>query len=164
MLKQWPRLDITRSNRHQLRAPVDTLKYHYIQSSMDNIAEHYNLHGFESVAEHLENINSLLADNKYLFPIAEHVEGGVRGPNPMQIESKAANEWLLSTSFPAIANTWFIYIKFYHWVNNRGKYADGVNNSMMKDKDGHTPSPLIILPSPGCAIISWSGKRSKVFI
>jgi len=34
----------------------------------------------------LEFIDSLLADNKYLFPIAERVEGGVRGPNPTQRE------------------------------------------------------------------------------
>jgi hypothetical protein len=40
----------------------------------------------------LEFTDSLLADNKYLFPVAEHVEGGVRGPNPTQRESKAANK------------------------------------------------------------------------
>jgi hypothetical protein len=40
----------------------------------------------------LEFIDSLLADNKYHFHIAEHVEGGVRGPNPTQRESKAAKE------------------------------------------------------------------------
>ena len=38
-----------------------------------------------------------MADNKYLFPVAERVEGGVRGPNPTQRESKADNEWLVST-------------------------------------------------------------------
>jgi len=38
----------------------------------------------------------------------------------------------------------FIYIKFYHRANNCGKYADGFYNSMIDDKDGHIPSPLII--------------------
>jgi len=38
----------------------------------------------------------------------------------------------------------FIYIKFYHRVNNHGKYADGFSNSMIDDKDGHIPSPLIM--------------------
>jgi hypothetical protein len=51
----------------------------------------------ESAAECLEFIDSLLADNKYLFPEVEHVEGGVRSPNPMQRQSNAANEWLGST-------------------------------------------------------------------
>jgi len=64
---------------------------------MENIAELYDLHRIESAAERLEFIDSLLADTKYLFPIAERVEGGVRGPNPTQRESKAANEWLAST-------------------------------------------------------------------
>ena len=52
----------------------------------------YDLHRFESAAEHLEFIDSLLADNKYHFPVAERVEGGVPGPNLMQRESKAANK------------------------------------------------------------------------
>jgi len=64
---------------------------------MDNIAELCDLHHFESAAERLEFIDSLLADNKYLFPVAERVEGGVRSPNPTQRESKAANEWPAST-------------------------------------------------------------------
>jgi hypothetical protein len=54
---------------------------------MDNIAELYGLHRFESAAEHLEFIDSVLADNKYLFPIAERVEGGVRDRKPTQRES-----------------------------------------------------------------------------
>jgi len=48
----------------------------------------------------VEFIESLLADNKYLFPVAERVEGGVHGPNPTQRESKADNEFLESTSLP----------------------------------------------------------------
>jgi hypothetical protein len=56
-----------------------------------------DLHCVESAAERLEFIDSLLADNKYLFPVAECLEGGVRGPNPMQKESRADNELLAST-------------------------------------------------------------------
>jgi len=104
MLKQWPMLDITRSNWYQVRAQVDKVKSHFIQSARDNIAELYDLHHFESTAERLEFIDSLLADTKYLFPIAECVEGGVRGPNPTQRESKAANKWLASTLLPGGSN------------------------------------------------------------
>jgi len=92
MLKQRPTLDITRSNRYQVRAQVDKVKSHFIQSAMDNIAELYDLHRFESNAERLEFIDSLLADNKYLFPLPERVEGGVCSPNPTQRVSKAANK------------------------------------------------------------------------
>jgi len=100
MLNQRPTLDITRSNRYQVCAQVDKVKSHFIQSARDNIAELYDLHRFESNAERLEFIDSLLADNKYLFPLAERVEGGVRGPNPTQRVSKAANEWPASTLLP----------------------------------------------------------------
>jgi hypothetical protein len=92
MLKQQPALDITHSYRFQVRAQVDKVKSHFIQSVQKIIAEHCDLHRFESAAERLEFIDSLLADNKYLFPIADHVEGGVSGPNPTRRESKAANE------------------------------------------------------------------------
>jgi len=104
MLKQWPTLDITHSNRYQVRAHVDRVKSHFIQSARDNIAELYDLYRFESATERLEFIYSLLADNKYLFPVAERVEGGVRGPNPMQRESKAANKWPVSTLLPGGSN------------------------------------------------------------
>jgi hypothetical protein len=53
----------------------------------------------------LKFIYSLLAENKYLFPVAEHVEGGVPGPNPTQRESKAANEWPASTLLPGRSNS-----------------------------------------------------------
>jgi hypothetical protein len=33
----------------------------------------------------------------YIFVIAEYIEGGVRGPNPMQSELEAAHEWLASS-------------------------------------------------------------------
>jgi len=97
MLNQRPTVDITRSNRYKVRAQVDKVKSHFIQSARDDIAELYDLHRFESAAEHLEFIDSLLAENKYLFAVAEHVEGGVRGPNQMQRESKADKAWLAST-------------------------------------------------------------------
>jgi len=85
-------LDITCSNRYQVQAQVDQVKSHFIHPARDNLAELYDLHRFESAAERLEFIDSLLADTKYLFPMAEHVEGGVCGPNPTQRESKAANK------------------------------------------------------------------------
>jgi hypothetical protein len=78
MLNQLPTLDITRSNRYQVRAQVVKVKSHLIQSAGDNIAELYDLHRFESPAEHLVFIDCLLADNKHLFPISECVEGGVQ--------------------------------------------------------------------------------------
>jgi len=97
MLNEQPTVDITCSNRYQVHAQVDKVKSHFIQSARDNIAELYDLRHFESTAERFEFIDSLLADNKYLLPVAERVEGGVRRPNPMQRESKADNEWLAST-------------------------------------------------------------------
>jgi hypothetical protein len=104
MLKQRPTLDTTRSDWYQVRAQVHKVKSHFIQSARDNIAELYYFHRFESTAERLEFIDSLLADNKHLFPIAERVEGGVCDPNPTQRESKAANEWLASTLLPGGSN------------------------------------------------------------
>jgi hypothetical protein len=104
MLEQRPTLDITRSNPYQVRALVDKVQSHFIQLARDNIAELYDLHRFKSDAEHLEFIVSLLSDNKYLFPIAERVEGGVCGPNLMQRVSNAANEWPASTLLPGGSN------------------------------------------------------------
>jgi len=104
MLNQRPTVDITLSNRYQVRAQVDKVKSHFLQLARDNIVELYDLHRFESAAERLEFIDPLLTVNKYLFPIAEHVEGGVRGPNSMQRESKADKEWLASTSLPGGGN------------------------------------------------------------
>jgi hypothetical protein len=118
MLKQWPTLDITRSNRYQVPAQVDNVKSHFIQSARDNIAELHDLHRFESAAERLGFIDPLLADNKYLFPIAEHVKGGVRGSNPTQRESKAANKWLVSTSLPGGRNP-AVYL---HQILSSGEY------------------------------------------
>jgi hypothetical protein len=58
----------------------------------------------------------------------------------------------------------FIYIKFYHQANNRGKYADGFYNSMVNDKEGRIPSPLIMFTRSALRHTLWSGKRTKVFI
>jgi hypothetical protein len=104
MLKKWPTFDITRSNRHQVRAQVDKVKFHFVQSPSDKIAELYNLHRFEFAAECLEFINSFLAHNKYLFPVAEHMEGGVRSPNPTKRESKPPNKWPTSRLLPGGSN------------------------------------------------------------
>jgi hypothetical protein len=57
MLKQWPMLDITRSNEYLVRTQVNTVKSHFIQSARDNIARLYDLHHFESAAE---SSNSLI--------------------------------------------------------------------------------------------------------
>jgi len=97
-------LDITRSNRYQVWAQVDKVKSHFIQSARDNIAELYDFHRFEPAAENLEFIDSHLADIKYLFSVAERVEGGVRSPDPMQREMKATNQWPESTSLPGGTN------------------------------------------------------------
>ena len=36
-----------------------------------------------------------------------------------------------------------IYTKIHHLANNHREYADGFYNSMIDDKHGHLPSPLI---------------------
>jgi len=64
------------------------------------MAELYTLHCFESDTELLEFVDSLLADNKYHFPLAECMEGGVHSANPTQSESRAANEWPTSRLLP----------------------------------------------------------------
>jgi len=86
---------------------VDKVKSHFIQSARDNIADLYNLHRFESDAKRLKFIDSLLADNKYLVPVAGCVEGGVCGPNPMQRELKTAKEWPTSTLLSGESNSAF---------------------------------------------------------
>jgi hypothetical protein len=100
MLKQLPTLDIPCLNRYQVCAHVQKVITHFFQSPRDNIAELYDLHLFESAAERWEFIDSLLADKKHLFPIAQHVEGGVCSPNPTRRQLNAVNEWLASTSLP----------------------------------------------------------------
>jgi len=104
MLNHRPTVDITRLNRYQVRAQVDKVQSKFIQSAWDNIAHLYALHRFESAAERLELVDSHLADNKYLFTLAEHVEGGVRSPNPTQRVLKAANRWPAFTLLPGGSN------------------------------------------------------------
>jgi hypothetical protein len=65
----------------------------------------------------LEFIDSLLANNKYLSPIAECGEGGVCSPNPAQREWKAAKEWLASTLLPGGSNP-AVYL---HLILSSGK-------------------------------------------
>jgi len=100
MVKQWPTLDITSPNQYQVHTQVEKVKFHSIQLARDNMTELYDLHCFKSNTERLKFIDFLLADNKYLLPVAEHVEGVVRGPNPTQSVSKAANKWPVSTLLP----------------------------------------------------------------
>jgi len=71
---------------------------------MDHIAEVYDLHHFESATEPLVFIDPQLGDNKYLFPVAECLKGGVGGLNPTQRESKATNEWSASMLPPGRCN------------------------------------------------------------
>jgi hypothetical protein len=51
----------------------------------------------------------------------------------------------------------FIYIKFHHRANNRCKYADAFYHSMINDKDGHIPSPLIMFTCTAMrdALLGW---------
>jgi len=51
----------------------------------------------------------------------------------------------------------FMYIKVYHWVNIRGKYADGFYNCMLDDQDGHIPSTLIMFTYTAfhLALLEW---------
>jgi len=55
----------------------------------------------------------------------------------------------------------FIYIKFYHRANNCGKYADGFYHSMIDDKDGHIPSPLITFTYTALrhALLKWQKNK-----
>ena len=63
--------------------------------------------------------------------------------------------------FLAEAIPGFIYIKFYHWANNCGKYADGFYNCMIDDKDGYIPSPLIMFTCTALrdALLQWQNNK-----
>jgi len=82
--KRCPRLDSTNSKQYQIRAEVNKVTSNFGELRRDDIAEHYDLHCFESNTECLEFIDSPLANIKDQFPVAECVEGGVCGPNPVQ--------------------------------------------------------------------------------
>jgi len=66
----------------------------------------------------------------------------------IQIQRRACRKLLTNGQRPLYflpeAIPGFIFIKFYHWANNRGKYAEGFCNSMIDNKDSHIPSPLIM--------------------
>jgi hypothetical protein len=96
--------DITPSNRNQVCTQVIMVTSYCIKSSSDNIAEHYDLNRFQFPAEHLEFIDSVLEDIKYLYHVAEHLEGGVRGSNAMHRVSNAVNKWAASTLIPGKHN------------------------------------------------------------
>jgi hypothetical protein len=58
-------------------------------------------------------------------------------------------------------------LKFYLRSNNQGKCADGFYNSMIADKDGHIPSPLIMFTCTALrhALLEWQknqGVHQKV--
>jgi len=55
----------------------------------------------------------------------------------------------------------YFYIKFYHQVNNRGKYGDGFYNSMLDTKDGHILSPLIMFTCTVLrhALLEWQKNK-----
>ena len=61
----------------------------------------------------------------------------------------------------AEAITRFIYIKLYHRANNRGKYADGFDNSIINGKDGHIPSALIMFTCTALrhALLEWQKNK-----
>ena len=93
------------------------VKSHFMQSARDNIAQLYDLHHFEFAGKRLEFIDLLRDGNKYLFPVAEHVEGCVCGPNPTQRESKADNEWLETNGLPGGSNP----VVYLHQILSSGK-------------------------------------------
>jgi len=55
----------------------------------------------------------------------------------------------------------YVYIIFYLRENNRSKHADGFYNSMINDKDGHIPSPLIMLTCTTLrhALLEWQKNK-----
>jgi hypothetical protein len=52
-------------------------------------------------------------------------------------------------------------IKFNHQAYNRVKYVDGFSNSMIDDKDGHIPLPLIMFTCTAFshAILEWQKNK-----
>lgn len=97
-------MDTTWSNWDQIPAQVDIVKLHFTQSARDNIAALDDLNDFQSTAANLKSIDSLLDDSKYLFPVADRVDGGVGSPNPTKRKSNGDNAWLVSTLPPGGTN------------------------------------------------------------
>jgi hypothetical protein len=88
MLKQQSTSDISSTNRDQVGTHVNKIQSPFTHSARIIIAELCDHHAFECDAEHLEFVHSLLAVTKYHLPVAEHVAGGVCGPNPRHRVSK----------------------------------------------------------------------------
>jgi len=63
--------------------------------------------------------------------------------------------------FLAEAIPGFIYIKFHHRANIRSKYADGLYNSMIDDKDSYIASPLIMFTCTTLrhALVEWQKNK-----
>jgi len=76
--------------------------------------------------ECFEFSDSRLADNEYLFPLADHVEGDVCGPIERRGSQKLITNGKRPLYFLAEAILRFVYIKFDHQVNNSIKDADGL--------------------------------------
>jgi hypothetical protein len=55
----------------------------------------------------------------------------------------------------------FSYIKFYQRANNCGEYADGLHNSMIDNKYGHIPWPLIMFTCTALrhALLEWQKNK-----
>jgi hypothetical protein len=66
-----------------------------------------------------------------------------------------------SLQFLAEAIPRCLYIKLYHRANNCGMYADGFYNSMIDDKDGHIPSPLIMFTCTALRDAPLEGQKNK---
>jgi hypothetical protein len=109
----------------------------------------------------LEFIDSLLADKKYLS-LRQRLWKVVY---TVQIQCRECRELLTNVQSPlyflAEAIPGFIYIKFYHWANNRSMYAEGFYNSMIDDKDGHILSPLIMFTCTASrhALLEWEKNK-----
>jgi len=165
LLKQLPTLDIARSNRYQVGAQVDQVKSHFIQSGRDNIAGLYDTHRIESATEHLEFIHYLLADSYNLSPVAECVEGGVRGPNRMPRESEASNEWLASTLLPGGSNpAVYLHENFIIGRITTVSMLIHIIIPWLMTRTVIYRRPWSSLAALHCATLPWCGNRTKVFI
>jgi hypothetical protein len=157
MLNPQPTLYITHSNRYQVRAQVNKVKSHFIQSARDNLGELYNLHRCKSTAELYNFLIPFWQRITVLF-LSQRVWQAVyavqiqRGESRKQLTNGSRPLDLLAETIPR-----FIYIKFYLWVNNCGRFADGFYISMIDDKDSHIPSPLIMFTCAALrhALLEW---------
>jgi hypothetical protein len=83
----------------------------------------------------------------------------------VQIQHRECRNLLTNGQHPpyflAEAIPGYIYIKCYHLANNCGKYGDGFYNSMIDDKDGHIPSPLIMFTCTALrhALLEWQKNK-----